>query len=258
LSKSKLSEELDSAIRQIISRSVISDRVIDIFESVGFKKPNLEVLSEEFLAEVRGIPQKNLAFEVLKKLLTEEIRLISRKNIIKGRSFMEMLDKTIKQYTNRAIETARVVEELIELQRILMIKSYFVLNSLSRQFCLNVTQPTELSIAKAINEDKKEGEKLGLNEDEVAFYDALEVNDSAVKILEDEALRTIAREITETIKNNVKIDWTIRKSIQAALRVVVKKILRKYGYPPDKQESATETVLKQAEVIAKDWAEKYF
>jgi len=139
-----------------------------------------------------------------------------------------------------------------------MIKSYFVLNSLSRQFCLNVTQPTELSIAKAINEDKKEGEKLGLNEDEVAFYDALEVNDSAVKILEDEALRTIAREITETIKNNVKIDWTIRKSIQAALRVVVKKILRKYGYPPDKQESATETVLKQAEVIAKDWAEKYF
>ena len=258
MSKSKLSEELDSAIRQIISRSVISDRVIDIFESVGFKKPNLEVLSEEFLAEVRGIPQKNLAFEVLKKLLTEEIRLISRKNIIKGRSFMEMLDKTIKQYTNRAIETARVVEELIELQRILMIKSYFVLNSLSRQFCLNVTQPTELSIAKAINEDKKEGEKLGLNEDEVAFYDALEVNDSAVKILEDEALRTIAREITETIKNNVKIDWTIRKSIQAALRVVVKKILRKYGYPPDKQESATETVLKQAEVIAKDWAEKYF
>ena len=227
MSKSKLSEELDSAIRQIISRSVISDRVIDIFESVGFKKPNLEVLSEEFLAEVKGIPQKNLAFEALKKLLTEEIRLISRKNIIKGRSFMEMLDKTIKQYTNRAIETARVVEELIEL-------------------------------AKTINEDKKEGEKLGLNEDEVAFYDALEVNDSAVKILGDQALRTIAREITETIKNNVKIDWTIRKSIQAALRVVVKKILRKYGYPPDKQESATETVLKQAEVIAKDWAEKYF
>jgi type I restriction enzyme R subunit len=225
LSKSKQSEELDSAIRQIISRAVISDRVIDIFESAGFKKPNIEVLSDEFLSEVKNIPQKNLAFEALKKLLTEEIHSISRKNVVKGRSFMEMLDKTIKKYTNRAIETARVVEELIEL-------------------------------AKIIKKDKKEGEELGLDENEVAFYDALEVNDSAVKVLGDEILRNMAREITETIRKNVKIDWTVRKSVQAALRVAVKKILRKYGYPPDKQESATETVLKQAEVIAKDWAEK--
>ncbi|MFA5061283.1 MAG: type I restriction endonuclease subunit R [Candidatus Pacearchaeota archaeon] len=224
LGKSKQTEELDSAIRQIVSKSVVSDRIIDIFESVGFQKPNLEILSEDFLAEVKDIPQKNLAFEALKKLLTEEIRLISRKNIVKGRSFAELLEKAIKNYTNRAIETARVVEELIEL-------------------------------AKTINKDKEEGKSLGLNEDEVAFYDALEVNDSAVKILGDESLRAIAREIYETIRQNVKIDWTIRESVQAHLRVCVKKILRKYGYPPDKQKIATETVLKQAEVIAKDWAE---
>ena len=225
LGKAKQSEELDSAIRQIISKAVISDRVIDIFESVGFKKPNIEVLSNEFLLEVKEMPQKNLAFEALKKLLTEEIRLISRKNIVKGRSFAELLEKTIKQYTNKAIETARVVEELIDL-------------------------------AKTIKRDKEEGKKLGLNEDEIAFYDALEVNDSAVKILGDVVLRKIAREIFEAIRKNVTIDWTIRENVQANLRVCVKKILRKYGYPPDKQKTATETVLKQAEVIAKDWAEK--
>ncbi|MFA5856887.1 MAG: type I restriction endonuclease subunit R, partial [Candidatus Pacearchaeota archaeon] len=224
LGKAKQSEELDSAIRQIVSKSVISDRVIDIFESVGLTKPNIEVLSDEFLAEVKDIPQRNLAFEALKKLLFEEIKLISRKNIVKGRSFMEMLDKAIKQYTNRAIETAEVVEELIEL-------------------------------AKSINKDKEEGKKLGLSEDEIAFYDALGVNDSAVKVLGDDALRKIAREIYETIKQNVKIDWTIRESVQAQLRIYVKKILRKYGYPPDMEKIATETVLKQAEVIAKDWAE---
>ena len=225
LAKARQSEELDTAIRQIVSKSVISDRVIDIFESVGYTKPNLSVLSEEFLAEVKDIPQKNLAFEALKKLLTEEIRLISRKNIVKGRSFAELLEKTIKQYTNRAIETARVVEELIDL-------------------------------AKKINKDKEEGKKLGLNEDEIAFYDALGVNDSAVKVLGDKTLRAIAREIFETIRKNVKIDWTERENVQAYLRLCVKKILKKYGYPPDKQESATQTVLRQAEVIAKDWAEK--
>ena len=137
---------------------------------------------------------------------------------------MEMLDQTIKKYTNRAIETARVVEELIEL-------------------------------AKTIKKDQQEGKKLGLSEDEVAFYDALEVNDSAVKVLGDETLRKIAREIYETIRNNVTIDWTMRENVQAQLRLSVKRILRKYGYPPDKQQTATETVLKQAEVIAKDWAE---
>src|SRR3989344_781512 len=225
LGKAKQTEELDSAIRQIVSRAIVSDRVIDIFESVGFKKPNIEILSEEFLAEVKDIPQKNLAFEALKKLLTEEIKLISRKNIVKGRSFAELLEKTIKNYINRAIETARVVEELIEL-------------------------------ARTIKKDQESGKSLGLSEDEVAFYDALEVNDSAVKVLGDEILRKIAREISETIRKNVSIDWTIRESVQAQLRISVKKILRINGYPPDKQESATKTVLKQAEVIAKDWAER--
>ncbi|MBU0963068.1 MAG: type I restriction endonuclease subunit R [Nanoarchaeota archaeon] len=222
LIKSKESEELDSAIRQIISKAVISDRVIDIFESVGMKKPNIEVLSEEFLVEVKDIPQKNLAFEALKKLLTDEIKLISKKNVVKGRSFAEMLDKTIKKYTNKAIETAKIVEELIEL-------------------------------AKTIKKDQNEGKKLGLNDDEIAFYDALEVNDSAVKILGDEILRKIAKEISDTLRKNVTIDWAIRENVQANLRVCVKKILRRYGYPPDKQESATQTVLKQAEVIARDW-----
>ena len=219
------SEELDSAIKQIVSKAVVSDRVIDIFESVGFKKPNIEILSEEFLLEVKDLPQKNLAFEALKKLLNDEIKLISRKNVVKGRSFMEMLDKTIKQYHNKAIETAQLVEELIKL-------------------------------AKTIKKDQEEGKKLGLNEDEVAFYDALYVNDSAVKVLGDESLRAIAREVFKTIKGNVTIDWTLRENIQAALRVKVKRVLSKYGYPPDKQKLAVETVLKQAEVIAKDWAEK--
>ncbi len=225
LVKGKESEELDTAIRQIVSKAVISDRVIDIFESVGLNKPNLAILSEDFLAEVKDMPQKNLAFEALKKLLLDEIKLISRKNVVKGRSFMELLDKTIKKYTSKAVETAQVIEELI-------------------------------TLAKQINKDSEEGKKLGLSEDEIAFYDALEVNDSAVKVLGEPTLRKIAREIYETIRNNVKIDWTLRESIQAQLRISVKKILRKYGYPPDKQQIATETVLKQAEVIAKDWAEQ--
>ena len=224
LHKSKESEELETAIRQIISKAIISDRVIDIFESVGLKKPNIEILSEEFLTEVKDMPQKNLAFEALKKLLTDEIRLISKRNIVKGRSFADMLEKTIKKYTNKAIETARIIEELIDL-------------------------------ARTIKKDAVEGKKLGMNEDEIAFYDALEVNDSAVKILGNETLRKIAREIADTIRKNVTIDWTVRETVQANLRVCVKKILRRYGYPPDKQEIATQTVLKQAEVIAKDWAE---
>ena len=225
LSKIQQKEEMESAVRQIVSKSIVSDRVIDIFESVGSNKPNFGVLSEEFLAEVKDIPQKNLAYEALKKLLNEEIKLISRKNIVKGRSFAELLEKTIKQYTNKAIEAAQVIEELINL-------------------------------AKDIKKGKEEGKKLGLTEDEVAFYDALYVNDSAVQVLGDDNLRTIAREIFETLRQNVTIDWTIRENVQAALRVKVKRVLNRYGYPPDKQKLAIDTVLKQAEVIAKDWAEK--
>ncbi len=218
----KSEEELDSAIKQIVSKAVVSDKVIDIFEAAGIKKPDISILSDEFLAEVKGMEHKNLAFELLKKLLSDEIKIRSKKNLIQGRSFAELLEKTIKKYQNKAIDSARIIEELIEL-------------------------------AKSMREASKRGEVLNLREDELAFYDALEVNDSAVKVLGDETLRIIARELVKTVRNNVTIDWTLKESIQAKLRVMVKRVLRKYGYPPDKQKKATETVLEQASLICNDW-----
>ena len=219
-------EKFDSAIKQILSKAVISDRIVDIFEAVGIKKPDISILSEGFLAEVKELPQKNLAFEALKKLLNDEIRLITKRNIVQGKSFMEMLDKTIKKYMNRTVEAAQVVEELIDL-------------------------------ARKVRDERNRGKDLKMREEEIAFYDALEVNDSAVKVLGNETLRKIALELTDMIRNSVTIDWTLRESVQATIRLKVKKILRKYGYPPDKEKRATETVLKQAETIAKNWAEKY-
>jgi len=215
-------EKFDFAIKQILSKAVISDRIIDIFEAAGIQKPELSILSEDFLAEVKVLPQKNLAFEALKKLLNDEIRFLSRKNIVQGKSFMEMLDKTIKRYTNKSVEAAQVIEELIEL-------------------------------ARKVRDEKGRGRQQEMTEDELAFYDALGVNDSAVKILGNETLRKIAMELTQMIRKSVTIDWTQRESVQADLRLKVKKILRKYSYPPDKQEKATQTVLEQAELIAKDW-----
>lgn len=215
-------EKYDFAIKQILSKAVISDRIIDIFEAAGIQKPELSILSEGFLAEVKEMPQKNLAFEALKKLLNDEIRFISKRNIVQGKSFMDLLDKTIKKYTNRSVEAAQVIEELIEL-------------------------------ARKVREEKSRGKQQNMTEDELAFYDALEVNDSAVKVLGDETLRKIALELTHMIHRSVTIDWTQRESVQAGIRLGVKKILRKYGYPPDKEKKATETVLKQAEVIAKNW-----
>ncbi len=215
-------EKFDSAIKQILSKAVISDRIIDIFEAAGIQKPELSILSEGFLAEVKEIPQKNLAFEALKKLLNDEIRFISRKNLVQGRSFMEMLDKTIKRYTNKSVEAAQVIEELIEL-------------------------------ARKVREEKNRGKQQDMTDDELAFYDALGVNDSAVQVLGNETLRKIALELTRMIRNSVTIDWTQRDSVQAEIRLKVKKILKKYGYPPDKQEKATQTVLEQAELIARDW-----
>ncbi len=220
----KLQEELDSAVRQIISKAIASDKVIDIFAAAGLKKPDISILSDEFLAEVKELPHKNLAFELLKKLLNDEIKIRQRKNLIQGRSFAEMLEKSIKRYQNKSIETAQVIEELIEL-------------------------------AKEMREAKRRGEKLNLNEEELAFYDALEVNDSAVNVLGDEKLAIIARELVDTVRKNVTIDWTLKESVQAKLRVMVKRILKKYGYPPDKQKKATETVLEQAKLICKDLVE---
>lgn len=220
----KTEEELDSAIKQIISKAVASDEVIDIFAAAGLKKPDISILSDEFLAEVKGMPHKNLAFELLKKLLDDEIKLRKRKNLIQGRSFAQMLEEAIRKYQNKAIEAAAVIEELIEL-------------------------------ARKMREANKRGEELNLREDELAFYDALEVNDSAVKVLGDETLRQIAKELVETVRSNVTIDWMLRESVQARLRVMVKRILRKHGYPPDKEKKATDTVLAQAELICKDWAD---
>jgi type I restriction enzyme R subunit len=219
----KTDEELDHAIRQIISRAVVSDEVIDIFAAAGLKKPDISILSEEFLAEVRGMPQRNLAVELLRKLLAGEIKTKSRRNVVQARSFAELLDQSVRKYQNRAIETAQVIEELI-------------------------------GLAKKMREANARGEALGLTDDEVAFYDALEANDSAVKVLGDETLRAIARELVATVRANVTIDWTVRENVRAQLRVLVKRILRKHGYPPDKQEKATQTVLEQAEVLSESWA----
>ena len=216
-------DEMEHAIRQIISQAIVSDEVVDIFAAAGLKKPDLSILSEEFLAEVREMPQRHLAVEVLAKLLGDEIKARAKKNLVQSRSFAELLEQSVRAYQNRAVEAAQVIEELI-------------------------------ALAKEMRAAQQRGESLNLTDDEVAFYDALEVNDSAVQVLGDETLRKIARELVETVRRNVTIDWTVRESVRARLRVMVRRILRKYGYPPDKQEKATLTVLEQAELIARDWA----
>ncbi|MGL6341890.1 MAG: type I restriction enzyme endonuclease domain-containing protein, partial [Waterburya sp.] len=219
----KSADDLDTAVRQIVSKAVASEEVIDIFATAGLKNPDISILSDEFLEEVRGLPQKNLALEVLRKLLNDEIKTRSRKNLVQSRTFSEMLENTIKRYQNRSIEAAQVIAELIEL-------------------------------VKEIRQAQSRGENLGLTEDEVAFYDALEVNDSAVLELGDATLKAIARDLVQVIRNNVTIDWTMKEGVRAKLRVTVKRLLKKYGYPPDKQEKATVTVLQQAELLCKDWA----
>ncbi|MEK7470206.1 MAG: type I restriction endonuclease subunit R, partial [Planctomycetota bacterium] len=216
-------EEIDHAVRQIISRAVTPDGVMDIFAAAGLPKPDISILSDDFLAEVRGMPQRNLAAELLRKLLAGEMRRRGRKNVVQARSFAELLEQSLRRYQNRAIEAAEVIEELI-------------------------------GLAKQMREADKRGEKLHLNEDELAFYDALEVNDSAVKVLGEDTLQGIARELVASVRANVTIDWTVRENVRAQLRVIVKRILRKHGYPPDKQEKATQTVLEQAEVLSGGWA----
>jgi type I restriction enzyme R subunit len=219
----KSKAELDVAIRQIVSRAVASNQVIDIFATAGLEKPELSILSDDFLEEVRGIPQKNLALELLRKLLNDEIKVRSRRNVVQSRTFSEMLENSIRRYQNRALESAQVLQELIEL-------------------------------AKEIREANQRGENLGLSEDELAFYDALEFNDSEVQALGDETLKTIARELVIAVRRNVSIDWTERETVRAKIRTIVKRLLRKYGYPPDKQEKATLIVIAQAETLCKDWA----
>lgn len=216
-------EMLDAAVRQIVSRAVASDEVIDIFAAAGLKTPDISLLSDEFLQEVRRLPQKNLALEVLRKLLNDEIKARSRKNLVQSKSFATMLEVSIRKYQNRSIDAAAVITELVEL-------------------------------AKKMREDRQRGVDLKLSEEELAFYDALETNDSAVKALGDVVLRQIAQELAGIIRRNVSIDWEQKENVRAKLRTLVRRLLRKYGYPPDKEEKATVTVLQQAELLCKEWA----
>ena len=222
-SEQRTQEDLDSAIKQIVSRAVASEGVVNIFAEAGLRNPDISVLSDDFLSEVRGMPHRNLAVELLQKLIRGELSTRRRQNVIQARSFAGMLEDAIRRYQNRTIEAAQIIEELIEL-------------------------------AKEIMADFARGQELGLNEDELAFYDALETNDSAVRVLGDDTLRTIAQELVETVMRNATIDWTVRESVRARMRNAVRRVLRKYKYPPDKQEKAIETVIEQAELLSEEWA----
>ena len=213
---------METAIRQLVSRAVSSGEVVDIFAAAGLDKPDISILSEEFLAEVQRLPHRNLALELLKKLLNDEIKIRMQRNVVRARSFAGMLEEAINKYKNRAIEAAEVIEELV-------------------------------GLAREMRQAQKRGENLGLNHDETAFYDALEFNESAVEILGDETLKMIAQELVNSVKRSVSVDWTKRENARAQIRVMVKRILRKYGYPPDMQARATELVLEQATVLCQEW-----
>ncbi|MDV6318681.1 type I restriction endonuclease subunit R [Chromohalobacter sp. HP20-39] len=215
-------QAMETAIRQLVSRAVSSNEVVDIFSAAGLDKPDISILSDQFLADVQQLPQKNLALEMLKKLLNDEIKTRHRKNVVQARSFAEMLEEAVNKYQNRAIEAAEVIEELIKL-------------------------------AREMRKAGQRGEKLGLNDDEIAFYDALEINDSAVQVMGDDTLKLIARELVDKVRSSVSVDWTQRENARAQIRVMVKRILRKYGYPPDQQAQATELVLEQATVLCHSW-----
>jgi len=223
--KGKSDEEIETAIKQILSDAVVSDEVIDIFDAAGIKKPDISILSDEFLAEVKGMPHKNLALELLKKLLNDEIKTRQRVNLVQSKKFSEMLNSAVKNYQNNLITSAQVIEEMIQL-------------------------------AKDIKAADRRGDDLGLDFREYAFYSALEVNDTSVAILGDEILRHIARELVDTVKKNTSIDWTVRENVQAKMRIAVKKILRTHGYPPDMELKATETVLEQAKLMANNFNDK--
>ncbi len=215
----KTDYEVETAVKNIIDKALSSETVIDIFSEVGLQKPEITILSEEFLIEVKNMKHKNLAFEVLKKILNDEIKNRTRVNLIQSKKLLEMLESAIKRYQNNLITTTQVIQELIEL-------------------------------AEEIRQSDSEAKRLGLTEAEYAFYTALEVNDSAVKVLGDEHLRLIAREIAEKVRANTTIDWTIRESARANLMSIVKRTLKKLGYPPDKTQKAIDTVIEQAELMA--------
>lgn len=216
--------ELETAIKQIVDEALSSEHVVDIFDAAGIQKPDISILSEEFLQEVQGMKHKNLALELLKKLLRDEIKTRARSNIVKSKALLDMLEAAINSYQNNLLTTIEVIQRLME-------------------------------IAREIRESANRGEKLGLSDDELAFYDALGANDSAIQVLGDDTLRNIAKEIAEKVKTNTSIDWAVRESTRANMRALVKRTLRKYGYPPDAQLKAVDTVLKQMEYFAGIYAE---
>jgi type I restriction enzyme R subunit len=221
----KTGDELETAIKQILSDAIVPEEVVDIFDAAGIKKPDISILSDEFLAEIRGMTHKNLALELLKKLLNDEIRTRRKVNIIQSKKFSEMLEGSVLKYQNNLITSAQVIDEMIRL-------------------------------AKEIKEADRRGEDLKLDFREYAFYSALEVNDSSVAILGDKVLKHIARELVDSVKRNTTIDWTVRENVQAKMRIAVKKILREHGYPPDMELKATETVIEQAKLLANDFNEE--
>lgn len=212
----KTKDQIEYEIGQLVSKSVISEEVVDIFSSVGLNKPDISILSDEFLEEVRGLPQKNLALELLRRLIDGKIRAVAKKNIVQAKKFSEMLEASVNQYTKRSLETAEVIKALV-------------------------------AMAKDMNNLHKRGDELGLSEDELAFYDAISSNDSAKDFYENDILKQIAKELTVSIKNNIKVDWDVRESVRAQMRITIKRLLRKYKYPPDKQANAVELIIEQAE-----------
>ena len=215
-------EQKEHALRQIISRAVVSDEVIDIFSAAGLKRPDIGVLSDEFLEDVRHMKERNLAVELLERLLKGEIKSRFKTSVVQSAKFSELLQQSLTRYRNRAIETAQVIEELIDM-------------------------------AKKFYSAAQRGEELGLNHDELSFYDALAMNESAVRELGDQTLKKIAIELTQTLRKSVTVDWAKRETVRAKLRVMIKTLLRQYKYPPDRQEEATDTVLRQAESLSESW-----
>ncbi|SHE11443.1 Type-1 restriction enzyme R protein [Chlamydia abortus] len=224
--KRKTTKELDAELNQLISKSVVSDEVVDILEAVGLQKPNIAILSDEFLEHVRGLKQKNLAVELLRRLLQGKVKAVSRTSIVQSKKFSEMLEEAIRKYNNRTIETTQVIEELIQM-------------------------------AKEMNAAVKRGEDLGLIKEELAFYDALASNESAKELMGDLMLKQIAHELTQAIKSNIKVDWTLRENVRAQMRITVKRLLKKYGYPPDLEKMAIDLVLQQAELMAQAETEEF-
>ena len=216
-------EELETTIRQVIDKALVSDQVVDIFDAAGIKKPDISILSEEFLLEIKGMEHKNIALEVLKKLLNDEIKARSRKNLVKSKSLKEMLEDALNRYHNKVLTAAEVIDELIKL-------------------------------SKDIVKMDSEATNMGLSDFEYAFYSAVSNNKSARELMEQDKLRELAVVLTERVRKNASIDWTIKESVRAKLKVVIKRTLRQYGYPPDMQKLATETVLKQAEMMAEEVA----